>query len=310
MSLPQYPFKGQQFAVRPGINMHYLDEGPRDADPVVMVHGNPSWSYYYRRLVSALSGTDAGPCYRCIVPDHVGMGLSDKPTDAEYSYTLESRIDDLDALLNHLEVNQKVTLVVHDWGGMIGFGWAMRHPDIVRRLVILNTAAFPLPEGKPLPWQLNLVRNTRLGAFMVRGFNAFAYGAATQGVMRKMPADERRALLSPYNSWHNRIGTLRFVQDIPLKAGDPGYDIVANSAQHLHQFADRPAIACWGLKDFVFDKDFLDGFRQRLPQLDVHAWDDAGHYVLEDAHERIIPLVQDFLTRHPLDATANTPPAA
>ena len=295
MSLPQYPFQGSRFEVRPGIQMHYLDEGPRDAPPIVMVHGNPSWSYYYRRLVSALSTR-----HRCIVPDHIGMGLSDKPDDAAYRYTLESRIDDLEALLAHLGVERDVTLVVHDWGGMIGFGWAMRKPEIVRRLVILNTAAFPLPAGKPLPWQLKLVRNTKLGALLVRGFNAFAWGAATQGVMRRMPADEKRALLSPYNSWHNRISTLRFVQDIPLKAGDPGYDIVADSEKRLHQFADRPAIACWGLKDFVFDADFLDGFRQRLPQLDVHAWEDAGHYVLEDAHERIIPLVTQFLADHPL----------
>jgi len=305
VSLPQYPFQGSRFEVRPGIQMHYLDEGPRDAPPIVMVHGNPSWSYYYRRLVSAFSDR-----YRCIVPDHVGMGLSDKPDDAAYRYTLESRIDDLEALLAHLGVTRDVTLVVHDWGGMIGFGWAMRYPEVVRRLVILNTAAFPLPEGKPLPWQLNLVRNTKLGALLVRGFNAFAWGAATQGVMRKMPADEKRALLSPYNSWRNRISTLRFVQDIPLAAGDPGYDIVADSASRLHEFADRPAIACWGLKDFVFDADFLDGFRQRLPQLEVHAWEDAGHYVLEDAHERIIPLVERFLADNPLKPATESTPAA
>jgi haloalkane dehalogenase len=293
---PGYPAARHWFDRGDGIRMHYLDEGPRNADPVVMVHGNPSWSYYFRRLVSALSDR-----YRCIVPDHVGMGLSDKPGDADYVYTLQSRIDDLGRLLGHLGVRERVTLVVHDWGGMIGFGWALRMPAAVRRLVILNTAAFPLPEGKRIPWQLKLVRDSKLGALLVRGFNAFSSGASVFGVARRLPSAERRALVAPYGTWRDRIATLRFVQDIPLDAGDRAWGPVAEAGRRLHEFADRPALVCWGLRDFVFDRGFLDGFRERLPQAEVHAFEDAGHYVLEDAHERIVPLVLDFLARHPLD---------
>ena len=293
--LPGYPATRQFFDRGGGIRLHYLDEGPRDGEPIVMVHGNPSWSYYYRRLVAALS-----PRYRCIVPDHVGMGLSDKPDDSAYRYTLQTRIDDLGALLAHLGVRERTTLVVHDWGGMIGLGWALSQPQAVSRLVILNTAAFPLREGKPLPWQLKLVRDSRLGAFLVRRFNAFSLGASLVGVSRRMDPAERRALTAPYDSWHDRIGTLRFVQDIPLDADDPAWAPVADAGQRLAELADRPALICWGLKDFVFDGDFLDGFRQRLPQAEVHAFADANHYVLEDAHERIVPLVQAFLARHPV----------
>ena len=295
MHYPDYPFTRHTFEVRPGIRMHYLDEGPRDGEVLVMVHGNPSWSYYWRHLVSAL-----GARYRCIVPDHVGMGLSDTPDDRAYHYTLQSRVDDLTALLDHLHVQTRVTLVVHDWGGMIGFGWALTHAAAVARLVILNTAAFPMPAGKRLPWQLHLARTPVLGALLVRGLNAFAEGAARSGVLRRLPEPQRQALVAPYDTWANRRAVHRFVQDIPLRPGDPAWALVAAAGERLPEFADRPCFIGWGLRDFVFDRHFLDGFRQALPNADVHAYPDAGHYVLEDAHERLIPAISGFLDRHPL----------
>ena len=165
MNLPGYPANPRRFEVRPGIAMSYLDEGPRDGEIVVMLHGNPSWSYYWRTLVAGLSDR-----YRCIVPDHVGMGLSDKPDDDKgatprYDYTLQSRVDDLEALLRHAGVDDAtpVTLAVHDWGGMIGFGWALKHAAQVKRLVILNTAAFPMPAAKAMPWQIALGRDYSIG---------------------------------------------------------------------------------------------------------------------------------------------------
>ena len=287
---PDYPFTPKRFEVRPGLSMSYLDEGRADAPPVVMVHGNPSWSYYYRKLVLALRGT-----HRCIVPDHIGMGLSDKPGDDRYEYTLKSRIDDLEALLKHLGIERNVTLVVHDWGGMIGFGWALREPSRVSRLVILNTGAFPLPASKPMPWQLSLGRDSKFGALLIRGFNAFSGIASYVGVKKKMPPDVRRAYVAPYDTWDNRIATVRFVQDIPLKPGDKAWDIVEAGGRRLHEFADRPALICWGMQDFVFDHHFLQGFRERLPNARVHEFPEAGHYVLEDEAERIVPLVREFL---------------
>src|SRR5262249_61254450 len=118
-----------------------LDEGT--GDPVVMVHGNPTWSFYFRDLVKSLRGT-----HRVVVPDHVGCGLSDKPDDARYAYTLRRRVDDLERLLDHLGLRDRLTLVLHDWGGMIGMAYASRYPERIRRLVILNTAAFLLPAGE------------------------------------------------------------------------------------------------------------------------------------------------------------------
>ena len=290
--------------VRPGVTLSYLDEGPTanssaDGEVIVMLHGNPSWSYHWRQLVLGLRDT-----YRCIVPDHIGMGLSDKPGDhpasaPRYTYTLQSRVDDLTTLLATLDITGPVTLAVHDWGGMIGFGWALSHMAQVKRLVILNTAAFPLPAGKPMPWQLTLGRDSKLGALLIRGFNAFSAAASHVGVERRMPRDVRRAYVAPYDSWANRIATLRFVQDIPLCESDAAWPLVAEAGRRLHEFADRPAFIGWGLKDFVFDKYCLDAFTAALPAAEVHAFEGAGHYILEDQYEVLVPAIRAFLDRHP-----------
>ena len=297
---PDYHFTSHSFQARPGIAMSYLDEGPHDGEVVVMLHGNPSWSFYWRRLVAGLSDR-----YRCIVPDHVGMGLSDKPDDApgaspRYDYTLASRVDDLEALLDHLGITGPVTLAVHDWGGMIGFGWALRHMARVRRLVVLNTAAFPLPKAKPMPWRLSLGRDSKLGGWLIRRFNLFARGAAWFGTRRPLPADVRHGYIAPYNGWGNAISTLRFMQDIPLAEGDAAWPLVVEAGRRLPEYADRPVFIGWGLRDFVFDKHFLDGFRAALPDAQVQAFEDAGHYVLEDKHEVLVPAIREFLDSNPL----------
>jgi haloalkane dehalogenase len=231
------------------------------------------------------------------------MGLSDKPDDApgavpRYDYTLQSRVDDLATLLDALDITGPVTLVVHDWGGMIGFGWALSHMPQVQRLVILNTAAFPLPSAKAMPWQLSLGRDSRVGGFLIRAFNLFARGAAWLGTRRRLPAAVRHAYIAPYSGWRNAIATLRFMQDIPLREGDPAWRLVADAGRRLHEFADRPVFIGWGLRDFVFDRHFLDGFIRALPDAEVHAFEDAGHYVLEDEHEVLVPAIRAFLDTH------------
>ena len=284
-----YPFESNWLDVG-GLRYHYLDEGR--GEPVVAVHGNPTWSFYYRDLVKELRGG-----FRVVVPDHIGCGLSDKPGDEAYDYTLARRIDDLSTLLDHLELDG-VNLVVHDWGGMIGLAWAVRNPERVRRLVILNTAAFPLPKDKAFPWQLWLVRNTPVGAFLVRGFNAFSRGAVHLATTRKRLSKEvRDGYCAPYASWGDRIATLRFVQDIPLKPSDPGYDIVSDTHARLDLFADRPVLVCWGDRDFVFDHHFLAEWERLYPQAEVHRFPDCGHYILEDASEEVLPLVHQFLEK-------------
>jgi len=258
-----------------------------------MVHGNPSWSFYYRNLVKTLSKD-----HRCIVPDHIGCGFSDKPGDDRYDYTLARRVADLERLLDSLDLQEKVTLVVHDWGGMIGMTWAVRHPERIARLVILNTAAFPLPKAKPFPPALRICRDSFIGTLLVRGFNAFAAGAAYVGCkINPMPSKLRRLYRLPYDSWQNRIATLRFVQDIPLQPGDRGFDIISNTADGLEQFRNLPMLILWGEKDFVFDRHFLDEWKTRYPGAEVHSWENGGHYILEDVKDEAIPLIADFIRR-------------
>ncbi len=289
-----YPFKNN-FLDLNGLKYHYLDEG--QGDPVVMVHGNPSWSFYYRNLAKALSEK-----YRVIVPDHIGCGLSDIPGDEDYSYTLKQRVDDLEALLESLEIRERITLVVHDWGGMIGMAYATRHPERIARLVILNTAAFHLPSSKKLPLALKICRETRFGEFLVLKMNMFALMAARVGCKRNpMPASLRSAYCAPYDTPSNRIATLRFVQDIPLEPEDNGYDIISEVETNLEQFSGLPMVICWGLKDFVFDKHFLKEWQQRFPDAEVHQFDDCGHYILEDAADEVIPIIKAFLRENPLE---------
>jgi haloalkane dehalogenase len=258
-----------------------------------MLHGNPSWSYYYRHLVLALKER-----YRLVVPDHIGCGLSDKPGDKSYDYTLSRRVDDLERLIDHLELDGKLTLVVHDWGGMIGMAYALRHPERIGRLVLLNTAAFHLPEAKQFPRALRLCRDTSLGALLVRGFNLFSVGASLVGCKKNpMSKSVRKSYRSPYNSWKNRIATLRFVQDIPLTKNDRNYSLVSSVAAGLGQFSELPIAIFWGELDFVFDTTFLAEWIRRYPKAELHRYPDAGHYILEDMKDEVVPLIADFLKR-------------
>ncbi|MCK5825470.1 MAG: alpha/beta fold hydrolase [Desulfuromusa sp.] len=293
----EYPFKNNYFDLN-GLKYHYLDEGA--GAPVIMIHGNPSWSFYYRNLVRQLRSKQ-----RVIVPDHIGCGLSDKPADSQYSYTLKQRVDDLDTFLTSLNLKQKVTLVLHDWGGMIGMAWAIRHPEQIARLVILNTAAFHLPTTKKFPLPLKLCRNTQLGPFLVQGFNLFARGAAFIGCQRKrMSAELRKIYCSPYDNWQHRIATLRFIQDIPLQPADPGYDLISQVESGLEQFIKLPICICWGEKDFVFDRNFLTEWQKYFPGAEVHSFADCGHYILEDAREEVVPIISNFLRDNPISQSA------
>jgi len=290
MQLPEYPFSPRCFRHAHGANQRYLDEG---AGPVVvMLHGNPTWSYYYRHLVLALRGS-----HRCIVPDHIGMGWSDKPDDAHYTYSLPQRVADLDALIASLDLGDRITLVVHDWGGLIGFAWACRYPERVARLVILNTAAFPLPDGVKLPALLRASRGATLGPLLLQRLNALARGATRLAVKHAMPREVRAAYLAPYGTAADRLAILRFVQDIAVSPTDRGFELAREIGAKLPQFATRPALVGWGMADPVFDARFLGEFRRALPAAEVHEYAGCGHYVLEDARDQLIPDITRFLAR-------------
>jgi pimeloyl-ACP methyl ester carboxylesterase len=288
-----YPFEGKVLELD-GHGYHYLDEG--QGPTVVMLHGNPTWSFYYRELVRELRVD-----HRCLVPDHIGCGLSDKPTASEYDFHFEQRILDVEQWLDTVAPSGPITLVLHDWGGMIGMGWAARHPERVARIVLLNTAAFHMPQTKRFPPALRLARDSRLGAGLVTRFNAFAVAAASVGCKSTpMSAALRKAYVAPYDTPANRLATLRFVQDIPLSASDRGFDTISDVEAMLPKFDKLPVFIGWGDLDFVFDEHFLARWRELLPSAKVTQYPRAGHYVLEDVAQDLIPRIRAFLEDHPV----------
>lgn len=276
-----YPYTGHYLTLPSG-RLHYLDEGEGEA--VVMVHGNPTWSFYYRGLVKALSGR-----FRCIVPDHIGCGLSDKPQD--FSYRLADHIDNLECLLDSLKI-ERYNLIVHDWGGAIGLGCAGRKPERVGRIVVLNTAAFFLDR---LPRRIAICRSPRLGEWLVRRWNAFAGPATRMAVVRPLSPAVRAGYLWPYQSPHDRIAIARFVQDIPMESDHPSRDTLAAVEANLKGLTDKPMAIHWGGKDFCFNDHFLAEWRRRFPAAAIQYYANAGHYVLEDAGDLIAPAVASFL---------------
>lgn len=278
-----YPFDSH-FLEIDGRRMHYVDEG--QGPPVVLLHGNPTWSFYYRELIRGLRDH-----HRVIALDHMGCGLSDKPWD--YPYTLSSHIANLERLIDALDLRD-VTLGVHDWGGAIGMGWAVRHVERLRRLVIFNTAAFL---GGRMPFRIRVCRWPILGEVGVLGMNAFARAATRMAcTRRRLTPEVKRGYLLPYDSYAHRVAVLRFVRDIPTDLRVPSFRVLQEIEQRLPQLAHLPTMIFWGMKDFCFTPRYLDQWRRRFPKAIVHSFNDAGHYVVEDAADRILPLLSTFLT--------------
>jgi cis-3-alkyl-4-acyloxetan-2-one decarboxylase len=278
-----YPFTSRYLDID-GQRMHYVDEG--EGPLVVCAHGNPTWSFYYRELIKGLKDR----C-RVVAMDHIGCGLSDKPQD--YPYTLSTHARNFGRLMDHLDAKD-VTIVCHDWGGPISLSWAVNHPDRVARVAVCNTAAF---FGGVMPFSIRCCRWPIFGAIAVRGLNLFALAAVAKASMKpeRMSGDVKRGYLLPYDSYANRVAVHRFVQDIPLSRGSASYDATVDLEQKLPALADKPMVIFWGEKDFCFTTRYLDQWIERFPNATVHRFPDAGHYVVEDAHERMLPVLRDFV---------------
>lgn len=278
-----YPWPGEYLELDSGHRLHYLDEG--EGRPVLMVHGNPTWSFYYRNLVRDLSDR-----YRCVAVDHMGCGLSDKPQD--YDYSLAQHVKNLSALIEALGL-EDITLVVHDWGGPIGLGAALEHSEKITKIVIFNTGVF---DG-PLPLSIRMCRWPLLGPVLIQGLNGFV----RVGLMRATSAPGRmkgaigEGYLAPYNSWKNRLAQICFIRDIPLEKNHPTREFFLGIDARLKTFSDRPVMVIWGEQDFCFTPYYREGFMERFPEAEVHAFEDASHWVLEDAHDRILPLLESFI---------------
>jgi haloalkane dehalogenase len=293
LSTSEYPFESHRLELGGGVGLHYVDEGPPDAPPLLFVHGNPTWSFFWRHPVRAFRDR-----YRCVAVDHVGCGRSDKPQD--YPYRLAQHVENLERLIEELDL-QRVTLVVHDWGGPIGLGAALRHPERLERVVITNTAGFPNDSwGGRAPWRIRVCRTPLFGELAVRGMNAFAGMATVMAVEQPLAPAVKDGYLAPYDGWRNRIATIRFVQDIPLTKDHPSYVTLQEIERGLEHLKNLPTCILWGERDWCFTPAFREEWQRRLPNAEAHPIADAGHYLVEDARDEVLARIDSFLERNPL----------
>ncbi len=279
--------------------MHYIDERPNaapgDAAPetLLFVHGNPTWSFHWRRLILALRGE-----YRCVAPDHLGCGLSEKP--ACY-LRLVDHIDNLVKLVERLDL-QNITLVAQDWGGAIGLGAMLRVPDRLNRIVLFNTGAFP---PRIIPMRIRACRAPLVGRLVVQGAGWFSQAALRMTLSRCRYIDSAVAAgyLAPYDSWAARRAVYGFVKDIPKGPAHPTWLTLAEIERELPKLADRPALIVWGMRDWCFQYDSLRRFVAAWPQAEVHELADVGHWVVEDAPDDVEVIVKGWLGKNSMQRT-------
>lgn len=275
----EYPFESHFLTIKEN-KLHYVDVGPGEV--ILMLHGNPTWSFFYRNLAKYFSKN-----FRVIVPDHIGCGLSDKPQD--FSYTLNDHIENIERLVANLKL-EKITLVVHDWGGAIGMGLATRHPELIKRLVIMNTAAFVSPE---IPTRINILRNP-IGEWAIRAFNGFAYPATFMSTTKKLSPLIKKGFILPYHDFHSRIATAKFVQDIPMTETHQSYATLKAIENKLTDLK-VPVLLLWGEQDFCFTTNFFKRWQDFFPNATTRLFPNAGHYLIEDELDEVIKEIDSFL---------------
>jgi haloalkane dehalogenase len=277
----EYPFQSHFLKLLKN-KLHYLDEG--NGEVILMLHGNPTWSFFYRNLVKYFSKN-----FRVIVPDHIGCGLSDKPDAKNFSYTLKDHIENIEKLVTTLELKD-ITLVVHDWGGAIGMGLATRHPELIKKIVIMNTAAFVSPD---IPTRINILRNP-IGEWAIQAFNGFAYPATFMSTTKKLSPLIKKGFTLPYYDFNSRIATAKFVQDIPMTESHQSFQTLKTIENNLSTLK-VPVLLLWGEKDFCFTTNFLKRWQQFFPNAKTRLLPNAGHYLIEDEEQEVIKEIDEFI---------------
>lgn len=289
-----WPYEPRWFDTPDG-RLHYVDEGPRARPPVVLMHGNPAWGYLYRNFIPPL--VEAG--YRVIVPDLLGAGRSDKPDQPEV-YRIRRHARRTEQLLESLDLRD-ATLVPHDWG-MHSLYWAIRHPERLRGLFVLNTMAHRRREQIQLPLAIRLFRNRGTGPLLVkrldvvRRFFLFRFGIAHRD---RLTPTIKRAYLAPNPTPASRTGVLIFLREVPTGPSDPVSDFWGELEDGLERhFRGKPVGIAWGMRDAAFTPAVLEElWLGTFPDARVTRLPDAGHFVQEDAYERVVPALLDHLGR-------------
>jgi len=270
------------------LRLHHVDEGPRDGTTFLMLHGNPTWSYMYRRPIAELSTKG----HRCVAPDHMGFGRSDKPARLG-SYTLETHVENLGALIDALDLHD-VVLVAHDWGGPIGLGALLERRDRLRAALLMNTWAWELPTF--LPPFLREFRTEGLGEILALAGNLFVEAIPGGMATREIDPVMMSAYRAPFPDYWSRVGTLAFQRDIPLTERDRSAGLMSSIHERLPEL-DIPVTLLWGMRDRVFQPVFLDQWRELLPEASVVQLEDAAHFVVEDRPDAVVTAAEELLAR-------------
>ena len=275
-----YPFQSCYFEVDGG-QMHYLDEGR--GQPLVMVHGTPTWSFLYRTLIKELSGK-----FRVIAPDHIGFGLSDKPEN--WSYRPQDHARNLERLIEHLGLKD-IVLAVHDFGGPIGLSYALEHPENIRALVIFNTFLWSL-KGDPAFERPVRMFNNAIGRwlYLQQNFSANVMVRSAWGKHRPLPADVHKQYKQPFQAAESRMGTWQFFQS--LLGESEWYD---HLWEKRHRIAGKPALILWGMRDIAFKEKELERWKGLFPRARVVTYPQVGHFVPDEAGPEAVQEIRNFL---------------
>jgi len=278
-----YPFESH-FVDIFDYEMHYIDEGESlgQKPTILMVHGNPTWSFYYRDLVKQLSSQ-----YRCIAIDHIGCGLSQR---SDHFLRLNDRIAHLVEFIEKLSL-ENVHLVAHDWGGAIGMGTVLKKPDVFSSVTLLNTGAFTSDD---IPKRIAICKVPFIGSVLNRGFNGFLKAANMIASKKGLSNLVKKGYLLPYLKYEDRKAIDDFVHDIPMNEDHPSYQTLMEIELGLEN-VKIPTQLLWGAKDFCFHIGFHKRFLEVWPNSKSKVFNKAGHYVLEDNFEQCLDEIREFI---------------
>ena len=277
----EYPFESHFLNVH-GVRLHYVDEGA--GDPVLMLHGQPTWSYLWRKIIPSIAASR-----RAIAPDLMGFGLSDKPPDRDYTFVEHAGM--LERLIETLGLKD-LTLVLHDWGGPIGLQYAVRHPENMKALVLVSTFA---GTGFRAPWWFRLpTRTPLLSDLLVRRFNLFGRYAIRFGSLSRVPAEVLREYRERHPDYASRKGVAAFPKMLPLSSGDEAWRPMAETRRRLTGLK-TPTLFIAGDRDPVTRWLGLDWILEAMPHARVEIVEKAGHYIQEDRPDELTRLILEFL---------------
>ena len=276
----EYPFKHHYFKVN-DTTMHYVDEG--EGEVLLFVHGTPSWSFEFRNVIKFLSKK-----YRCIAIDHIGFGLSEKP--AKYDYTVQNHTASLLKLVTHLQLNQ-FTMLVHDFGGIIGLAAAEQIPEKIKGLVILNTWCRSI-QDEPEYKKMKMILGSPLMPLLYRylNFSAKYILPAAFGERSRLTPEIHQHFLRPFSKVSERNGTIAFAKSLLRDQ-----DYYASVGEKLSILKDKPVLIIWGMKDEFITEKHLLWMQEQFPGSKVVRYEDAGHFVLEEKSVVAGPVIAEFM---------------